>query len=99
MTQADITKAAEDLHGRIAEKENLNIKINEQMQSRERLRQRETALTNQINLIMEQDNPEQKKAQETIVEATTSSSFNQTKIRTKTDAFFDRQKIDPLTKQ
>ena len=53
MTQADITKAAEDLHGRISEKENLNIKINEQMQSRERLRQRETALTNQINLIME----------------------------------------------
>ena len=53
MTQADITKAAEDLHGRIAEKENLNIKINEQMQSRERLRQRETALTNQINMIME----------------------------------------------
>lgn len=44
MTQSDITKAAEELHSKIADKENLNLKINEQMQQKERLRQRETVL-------------------------------------------------------
>jgi hypothetical protein len=29
MTQSDITKAAEELHSKIADKENLNLKINE----------------------------------------------------------------------
>jgi len=100
MTQADITKAAEELHGRISEKENLNIKINEQMQQRERLRQRQTALSSQINTLMDTDGntADQKKATDTAPEATTGSSFNQTKIRTKTDAMFQKCKSDPKEK-
>ena len=88
MTQADITKAAEELHCRIADKENLNLKINEQMQQKEKLRVRESALQNQIKAIMEQENSASANNAETTIEATTGSSWNQTKIRTKTDSFF-----------
>lgn len=70
------------------------------MQQRELLRQRQTTLSSQINTLMENDGnaADQKKATDTAPEATTGSSFNQTKIRTKTDAMFQKCPIDPKEK-
>jgi hypothetical protein len=45
-TQQEITLTTKDLQGRISEKENLDLKLSEQMQVREKLRQRQSALTN-----------------------------------------------------
>lgn len=94
MTQADITKAAEELHERIADKENLNLKINEQMQQKEKLRVRESALQNQIRAIQEQETAAPNQPEE-IADAATGSLWNQTKIRTKTNSFFQNCKKDP----
>ena len=44
MTQADITKASEDLHGRQADSKHLELRLQEQEQQKELLRMRQTTL-------------------------------------------------------
>lgn len=44
MTQADITKAAEDLHGRQADSKHLELRLQEQEQQKELLRMRQSTL-------------------------------------------------------
>lgn len=54
MTQTDITKASQDLSRKLNEKDNLNLQINEEQQQREKLKQRQSALTKQIQSLGEQ---------------------------------------------